>query len=85
MRLQRDCRANREMREAPASLAGARRAGEGSREGSREGERHLGREADRKGGRGLRKAERKKRDEAEPKKAFYFSSLKNKKQTLCFN
>lgn len=60
--------------------------GQKSRRGEQRGEqRHLGREADRKGGRGLRKAERKKRDETEPKKAFYFSSLKNKKQTLCFN
>lgn len=43
-----------------------------------------GRQAD--GGRtGPRKAEREKRDETKPMNAFYFSSLKNKKQTLCFD
>lgn len=66
---------------SPAWLARARRAGEGKREGGR----HPGRRAAGKRLRGLRKADREKTDETKPKKAFYFSSLKNKKQTLCFN
>lgn len=34
---------------------------------------------------GPRKAERERRDETKPTNAFYFSSLRNKKQTLCFD
>lgn len=50
-----------------------------------EGERGTQGETERKRGRGPRKPEREEIDETKPNKAFYFSSLENKKQTHCFN
>ena len=47
-------------------------------------ERYPGRDREEmKGGR-ARRAEKEERDEAKPKKAFYFSSLKNKKTNTLF-
>ena len=60
--------------------------GLGSRRGDLvEGERGTQGKTERKRGRGPRKPEREEIDETKPNKAFYFSSLKNKKQTHCFN
>lgn len=77
--MQRDFNTNREVGESSV-------AGQGSGQWERgfgDGERGTQEETEKRG-RGPRRAEKEERDETKPKKAFYFSSLKNKKTNTLF-